>query len=228
MNYSDVTLFFNDYKLGPLREALERSGTTLEEELTKQFEKLFSDLIPEETCREIENRIQQEAKAEAARREAARRFAVIHMHEPGDDFYFIAEYETSALKLAHVYREYLQPEVGKYALDSLARHFADTQMIDEQVYHVLCDAQPNDARIAICADFDFEKRQLSFCEQNDEEWRAYSLKDIAGAAYAAERRKYISPGERAEMFADYLSGKELLFADGSEDLSADESPGLTM
>lgn len=64
--------------------------------------------------------------------------------------------------------------------------------------------------------------------QNDEEWRAYSLRDIAGAAYAAERRKYISPGERAELFADYLSGKELPFADESEDLSADESPGLTM
>ena len=90
------------------------------------------------------------------------------------------------------------------------------------------DAQPNDARIAICADFDFEKRQLSFCEQNDEEWRAYSLRDIAGAAYTAERRKYISPGERAELFADYLSGKELPFADESEDLSEDESPGLTM
>ena len=228
MNYSDVTLFFNDYKLGPLREALESRGSTLEEELTKHFEKLFSDLLPEETCREIENRIQQEAEAENARREAARRFAVIHLHEPGDDFYFTSEYDTTALKLAHIYRESIQSEVGKYALDSLARHFADTQMIDAQVYDVLCDAQPNDARIAICADFDFEKHQLSFCDSSDNAWWTYSLRDISNAAYAAERRKHISPAEREELFATALAGKEIFQADGSEDLSVGGTPGLTM
>lgn len=86
MNDIDVTVYFNEHRLAALDEVLNDQGRTIEGVLRKCFEETYESLVPEEKREEIETLIRQE-EAEAQREaEAARRFAVIHFHEDGDDF----------------------------------------------------------------------------------------------------------------------------------------------
>lgn len=164
---------------------------------------------PEDEREEIEALIRQEEAQAQREAEAARRFAVIHFHEDGDDFHFTSDLRNTFYSAAYRYRNFLQEDVGKLTLDSLAVAFGEHQPIDDLTFSVLCDAMEHDERITALLEFDFDSGIISVKEQADPEWRSYWLKDVSTAIYRAERKNGLSLQTREQIFEDALHGQEI-------------------
>ena len=209
MNDIDVTVYFNEHRLAALDEVLNDQGRTIEGVLRKCFEETYASLVPEEKREEIEALIRQEEAQAQREAEAARRFAVIHFHEDGDDFHFTPDLRNTLYSAAYRYRNFLQEDVGKLTLDSLAVAFGEHQPIDDLTFSILCDAMEHDERITALLEFDFDSGIISVKEQADPEWRSYRLKDVSTAIYRAERRNGLSLQTREQIFEDALHGQEI-------------------
>lgn len=209
MNDIDVTVYFNEYRLAALDEVLNNEGRTIEGVLRKCFEETYESLVPEEQREEIETLIRQEEAQAQREAEAARRFAVIHFHEDGDDFHFTSDLRNTFYSAAYRYRNFLQEDVGKITLDSLAVAFGEHQPIDDLTFSILCDAMEHDERITALLEFNFDDGTISVKEQGDLEWRCYRLKDVSTAVYRAERKSYIPMDAREMIFEEALRDREI-------------------
>ena len=112
MNHVEVNLYFNELQLRALEEHLNFDGTTLKDELDKQFAFLYEQYVPQEEQLAIEAEIEQIEAAENAEREARRKFGVFHVHENGSDRYFTSELFDSLLSTAYRYRLYDRGELS--------------------------------------------------------------------------------------------------------------------
>lgn len=209
MNDIDVTVYFNEHRLAALDEILNDQGRTIEGVLRKCFEESYASLVPEEKREEIEALIHQEEAQAQREAEAARRFAVIHFHEDGDDFHFTSDLRNTFYSAAYRYRNFLQEDVGKLTLDSLAVAFGEHQPIDDLTFSVLCAAMEHDDRITALLEFDFDEGVISVKEQGDPEWQAYRLKDVSTAVYRAERKSTIPIAAKELIFEEALRDREI-------------------
>ena len=209
MNDIDVTVYFNEHRLAALDEILNGQGRTIEGVLRKCFEETYASLVPEEKREEIEALIRQkEAKAQREA-EAARRFAVIHFHEDGDDFHFTSDLRNNFYSAAYLYRNFMRENEGRLTLDSLARSFGVHQPIDDLTFSVLCAAMEHDDRITALLEFDFDDGTISVKEQGDPEWRTYRLKDVSTAVYRTERKSTIPIAAKELIFEEALRDREI-------------------
>ena len=120
-----------------------------------------------------------------------------------------AAIRLSLIHISYRYRNFLQEDVGKLTLDSLAVAFGEHQPIDDLTFSILCDAMEHDERITALLEFDFDSGIISVKEQADPEWRSYRLKDVSTAIYRAERRNGLSLQTREQIFEDALHGQEI-------------------
>lgn len=224
MNDIDITVYFSEHRFKKLESHLLKDGSSVEHELVNLLDRLYEQTVPEHERMEVEAQIELEEEQEAATREAARHFAVVHLHEGDDDFFFTSDLRNSFYSIAHLYRASLKDEIGKYTLDSIAHsNFSGCQTINDMTFSVLCSAMPNDPRITALVEFDFDHDTVSVCESSDNAWWTYNLKDVSTAMYKAERKEGLSLDARHEIFATALEGKEITFDEGE-----DESPALQM
>ena len=226
MNDIDVTLFFNEDRMDALNAVLADQDTDLEEKLVEAFQSLYEEQVPAEKRVEIEKKIQMERQKKVEEAEAARRFAVIHLHEDGDDFHFTTELYNDFYSAALLYCNHLRDDVGKLTLDSIACRFSEIDIVDDLTYSVLCGAMPNDKRITALLEFDFENNAICVKERGDEDWRTYHLKDVSNAMYRATRKSDLHLETRREIFEEALHGKELDLSLKND--SEEESPVLQM
>lgn len=112
MNLVEVALYFNELQLRALEDHLNFDGTTIKDELGKQFDFLYEQYVPQEEQLAIEAEIEQIEAAENAEREARRKFGVFHVHENGSDRYFTSELFDSLLSTAYRYRLYDRGELS--------------------------------------------------------------------------------------------------------------------
>ena len=113
MNDIDITLYLNAYRVRALADALgNQTAETVEDKLTEAFDTLYQEYVPDEQRASIEARIERENAAEQARLEAARRFAVYHIRENGDDCHFTSDYFLSPMQAAYRYRLYARGELS--------------------------------------------------------------------------------------------------------------------
>ena len=208
MNHVEVTLYFNELRLRALEDHLNFDGTTLKDELGKQFDFLYEQYVPQEEQLAIEAEIEQIEEAENTEREARRKFGVFHVHENGSDRYFTSELFDSLLSTAYRYRLYDRGELSSNP-KMFAEAFGEVEHISAAQYEELCDRMPNDHRIKIAADFDLDAGTASACQSSDNAWWTYSLKDLSAAAYRANRGSYRSSYDRKEKFEEVLAGKEI-------------------
>ena len=89
-----------------------QTAETVEDKLTEAFDTLYQEYVPDEQRASIEARIEREDAAEQARLEAARRFAVYHIRENGDDFHFTSDYFHTPMQAAYRYRLYERGELS--------------------------------------------------------------------------------------------------------------------
>ena len=221
MNLVEVALYFNELQLRALEDHLNFDGTTIKDELGKQFDFLYEQYVPQEEQLAIEAEIEQIEAAENAEREARRKFGVFHVHENGSDRYFTSELFDSLLSTAYRYRLYDRGELSANP-KAFADAFGEVEYISAAQYEELCDRMPNDHRIKIAADFDLDKGTASACQSGDNAWWTYSLKDLSTAAYRANRGSYRSSYDRKEKFEEALAGKEIVPPEETEDEAPDE------
>ena len=226
MNDQEIVLYFNERRLEVLEAWLLKSRSSPEHELQSALNTLYEQTVPQDQRIELEAQIELEREHEAAAREAARRFAVVHFHEGDDDFFFTSELRNSFYSIANLYRSTLKDEIGKHSLDNVVLHaFIGCQPIHEMTFSALCDAMPNDHRITALVEFDFDHNTVSICESSDNAWWTYALKDVSTAVYKAERKEGLTLDARREIFSTALEGKEIVFEDQTLET---ESPILQM
>ena len=208
MNHVEVTLYFNELRLRALEDHLNFDGTTLKDELGKQFDFLYEQYVPQEEQLAIEAEIEQIEAAENAEREARRKFGVFHVHENGSDRYFTSELFDSLLSTAYRYRLYDRGELSSNP-KMFADAFGEVEHISAAQYEELCDRMPNDHRIKVAADYDLDAGTVTTCQSSDNAWWSYRLKDLSVAAFKAHRSNYRGTDSREKIFDTALIGKEI-------------------
>lgn len=221
MNHVEVTLYFNELQLRALEDHLNFDGTTLKDELGKQFDFLYEQYVPQEEQLAIEAEIEQIEAAENAEREARRKFGVFHVRENGSDRYFTSELFDSLLSTAYRYRLYDRGELSSNP-KMFADAFGEVEHISAAQYEELCDRMPNDHRIRVAADYDLDAGTVTTCQSSDNAWWTYRLRDLSVAAFKAHRSNYRGTDSREKIFDTALIGKEIVPPEETEDEAPDE------
>lgn len=225
MKHAKVSLYFNEFRLKAVKDALAHDGFTIEDKLKEAFDFLYEQFVPYEQQAAIEAQIEETEKAEQAEREAKKRFAVYHVRENGSDTYFTNEHFISFRVAAHRYRLYDRGELSAEP-QSLADGFIGSDAITAADYEALCDRMPNDFRITALIDFDLDNEIVSICDSSDNVWRHYRLHDLSVAAFKAFRGEWYPTEYRERVFDDALAGKEIDIED--ELLAETEPPSMKM
>lgn len=217
MNDIDITLYLNAYRVRALADALgNQTAETVKDKLTEAFDMLYQDYVPDEQRASIEARIEREDAAEQARLEAARRFAVYHIRENGDDCHFTSDYFLSPMQAAYRYRLY---ERGELSADpkTFTDAFIETNPVNLEYFGKVCADIHADDRVTALLEFDLDEGRVSVCDSTDNEWQTYSLHDFSVAAYKAFRSYYRSEECRREIFNNSLAGKEMDLSEETDD-----------
>ena len=188
------------------------ASTTGKAKLTEAFDTLYQEYVPDEQRASIEATIENEYAAEQAEMEVARRFAVYHIRENGDDYHFTSDHFRSPMQAAYRYRLY---ERGELSADpkTFADAFIETNPINLEYFGKVCADIHADDRVTALLEFDLDEGRVSVCDGMDNEWQTYSLRDFSVAAYKAFRSDYRSEEGRREILNSSLAGKELNFSE---------------
>ena len=217
MSDIDITLYLNEYRVRALADALgSQTAETVEDKLTEAFDTLYQEYVPDEQRASIEARIEREDAAEQARLEAARRFAVYHIRENGDDYHFTSDYFRTPMQAAYRYRLY---ERGGLSADpkTFAAAFIETRPISLEYFGKVCADIHSDNRVTALLEFDLDEGWVSVHNSIDDEWHTYSLHDFSVAAYKAFRSDYRSEECHREIFNNSLAGKEMDLSEETDD-----------
>ena len=217
MNDIDITLYLNAYRVRALADALgNQTAETVEDKLTEAFDTLYQEYVPDEQRASIEARIERENAAEQARLEAARRFAVYHIRENGDDCHFTSDYFLSPMQAAYRYRLY---ERGELSADpkTFTDAFIETNPVSLEYFGEVCADIHSYDRVTALLEFDLDEGRVSVYDGTDNEWQTYSLRDFSVAAYKAFRSDYRGEECRREIFNNSLAGKEMDLSEETDD-----------
>ena len=213
MSDIDITLYLNEYRVRALADALgDQTAETVEDKLAEAFDTLYQEYVPDEQRASIEATIEREDAAEQAKTEAARRFAVYHIRESGDDYHFTSDIFRSPMQAAYRYRLY---ERGELSADpkTFANAFIETNPVSLEYFGKVCADIHADDRVTALLEFDLDEGRVSVYNRTDDEWQTYSLRDFSVAAYKAFRSDYRNEECRREIFNNSLAGKELDFSE---------------
>ena len=225
MNDIDITLYLNAYRVRALADALgDQTAETVENKLTEAFDTLYQEYVPDEQRASIEAMIENEYAAEQAKMEAARRFAVYHIRENGDDYHFTSDIFRTPMQAAYRYRLYERSELSA-APETFAAAFIETKPVSLEYFGKVCADIHSDNRATALLEFDLDEGRVSVHNSTDDEWQTYSLHDFSVAAYKAFRSDYRSEECRREIFNNSLAGKEV---DLSETDDETEAPAMQM
>lgn len=217
MNDIDITLYLNEYRVRALADTLgSQTAETVEDKLTEAFDTLYQEYVPDEQRASIEARIEREDAAEQARLEAARRFAVYHIRENGDDCHFTSDYFLSPMQAAYRYRLYERGKLSD-APETFADAFIETSLIDLGYFKKVCADIHLDDRVTALFEFDLDEGWVSVHSSTDDDWQVYSLHDFSVAAYKAFRSDYRNEECRREIFNNSLAGKEMDLSEETDD-----------
>ena len=171
MSDIDITLYLNEYRVRALADALgSQTAETVEDKLTEAFDTLYQEYVPDEQRASIEARIEREDAAEQARLEAARRFAVCHIRENGDDCHFTSDYFLSPMQAAYRYRLYDRGELSA-APETFADAFIETNPVSLEYFGKVCADIHADDRVTALFEFDLDEGRVSVYDGTDNEWQ---------------------------------------------------------
>ena len=220
MNDIDITLYLNAYRVRALADALgNQTAETVEDKLTEAFDTLYQEYVPDEQRASIEATIEREDAAEQARLEAARRFAVYHIRENGDDCHFTSDHFLSPMQAAYRYRLYARGELSADP-KTFADALIETNPVSLEYFGRVCADIHADDRVTALLEFDLDEGWVSVHNSTDNEWQTYSLHDFSVAAYKAFRSDYRSEECRREIFNNSLAGKEMELSETDDETEA--------
>ena len=225
MSDIDITLYLNEYRVRALAEALgSQTAETVEDKLAEAFDTLYQEYVPDEQRASIEATIEREDAAEQARLEAARRFAVYHIRENGDDCHFTSDYFHTPMQAAYRYRLYERSELSADP-KTFTDAFIETNPVSLEYFVKVCADIHSDNRVTALLEFDLDEGRVSVYDSTDNEGQTYSLRDFSVAAYKAFRSDYRGEECRREIFNNSLAGKEMDLSETDEET---EAPAMQM
>ena len=217
MNDIDITLYLNAYRVRALADALgDQTAETVDDKLAEAFDTLYQEYVPDEQRASIEAMIESEYAAEQAKTEAARRFAVYHIRENGDDYHFTSDYFLSPMQAAYRYRLYARGELSADP-KTFADAFIETNPVSLEYFGKVCADIHADDRVTALFEFDLDEGWVSVHNSTDDDWQVYSLHDFSVADYKAFRSDYRNEECRREIFNNSLAGKEMDLSEETDD-----------
>ena len=200
-----IELWMNRYKMEALEAAL--GDSSVESKMRELLEKLYEDVVPDETRRQIDARLQAEYEADKAEAEANRRFAVFRVREHGEQVCFLVNSPTNFLNAATTFRNY---ERGTTA-ESFADCYPGSLKLSENEFqqHLSERLEETSGRVTGAFDLDIDEGTVTTLNENNT-WHTYLLKDVSVAAYHANRKQNLSYLQRGNLFLEHLADKELV------------------
>mgnify|MGYP000004686777 FL=1 len=204
----EIVLWLQEYKLQALEAQLARDGCSTEKLLQDMLNDLYHRRVPLDIQREISERLDAEAAAELAERDANTTWAAYHITEHGDDQYFKTPTGDELLTAAGRLRSYLrQGKASRWPrFSSLLFHRQEIRK--EEFEQLFSERLENTGKVSGVFEIDFDTDTFSAASSMDG-WHTYRIRDVSTAAYHAFRKQSISSEERWERLLSKLDGKEL-------------------
>ncbi len=201
-----LTNYLPSLQADALKKAIERKGSTVEEEVQAAMVKLYEELIPQS---ERDSIAEQMAMDEEEYQKDLDGYCLVQLHDKDDDCYFLLDEGVNAYTIASSYHNHVSRNVNDYDLNSLAQDFGEVDYLSEKVYESLVRAMPTDSNIRAALQFDFEKNVLRVCNGQEGEWKTYDFMDIGEAVDFAEEELDVSTIQKSKKFWADLEGREL-------------------
>lgn len=161
-----LSLYLNEYRVGALQTPSgSQTAETIEDKLTEAFDTLYQEYVPDEQRASIEARIEREDAAEQARLEAARRFAVYHIRENGDDCHFTSDYFHTPMQAAYRYRLYECGELSA-APETFVDAFIETNPVSLEYFGKVCADIHADDRVTALLEFDLDEGRVQCLQRH--------------------------------------------------------------
>ena len=183
---------------------------TLQEHLENVLDELCNQL-PEREYERISRAIQSEAAAQRAEEEAARPYAVYHVTERGQEWYFKTSPGEELLAVGKKLRGYITKDSG-VAPDKFIGMFFGGQPITAKEFDALTALRmENTGKVRGVFDVNFDKCEFSAAHIMDG-WQTWAMRDVSVAAYHATRSCFASADDQWRKLLNHLNGKEITSA----------------
>ena len=180
---------------------------TLQEHLENVLDELCNQL-PEREYERISRAIQSEAAAQRAEEEAARTYAVYHVTERGQEWYFKTSPGEELLAVGKKLRGYLT-QGNDVAPDKFIGMFFGGQPITAKEFDALTALRmENTGKVCGVFDVNFDKCEFSAVHIMDG-WQTWAMRDVSVAVYHATRSQFASGDDKWRKLLDHLKGKEI-------------------
>jgi len=203
MSSREITLWIDDRWYDALARRLK--DETVEDKLNDYLDTLVNQL-PRQEYEGISQEIYQEEQRAKEEQEAARKFAVFHFRENGEEHYLQSNRSMEVLAASRLLRSCLRSGGGVRGYMKMLSPWAGISA--EQFRQMVELRMESTGKVTGAFELDFDRRLFSVLDIADG-WKAYAMKDVSTASYYAQRKQFLSEEERLRRFLDRLAGKEI-------------------
>lgn len=207
MKSREITLWLDERWYDALSRHLE--DETVEDKLGDYLDQLINELIPEQEYSRISQELWQEDQQDRQAREAARKFAIFHVRESGQEHFLQVERPLEFLDAARLLRSYLRGERGASSFEQML-HQAE-EITPEMFENMVLARMENTGKVTGAFELNFDKREFSAVSIMDG-WQTFAMGDVSTAAYQADRKAHLSSDQRWTRFLDALDGRQITSA----------------
>ena len=182
---------------------------TVEDKLGDYLDQLINELVPEQEYSRISQELWQEDQQARQDLEAARKFAIFHIRESGQDCRLQVERPLEFLDAARLLRSYLRGERGASSFEQML-HQAE-EITPEAFEDKVLVRMENTGKVTGAFELDFDKREFSAVNVMDG-WQTFAMGDVSKAVYQADRKAHLDSDQRWARFLDALDGRQITSA----------------
>lgn len=203
MSSREVSFWINELWYDALSKHLK--DETLEEHLENVVNEMCSQL-PQHEYERVSQAIWQENQQRRQEQEAARRSAVFHVREGGQEQYLQIDRALEFIDAARLLRSYLRGERGAASFGQMLYQAEDisTDAFEDMVRLRM----ENTGKVTGAFELDFDKREFSAVHIMDG-WQTFAMGDVSAAAYHAYRKDGLTDEQRWSRFLERLDGKQI-------------------
>lgn len=206
-----IELWLNAYKAEALSTVLERQGTSIEEQMQNSLNGLYLEVVPQETQRTIQVRIDAEQAVRDAGQETDRKYTCFRVVENGAKSHFQSGGKITLLHVGKFLWRYLLAR-QKPAAAALQSDLAGLEPITAKQYDRLAKLR-TEAPQMVPGMFvlDFDRQEISATDAFGV-CKTYSMEDVSDAVTDTYRKSCLSTEQYALRFLGKLAGHEITSA----------------
>lgn len=208
MGDTAAEVWLNIHRWNALSEVLEEEGSGIEKHLQDYLIELYTEKVPLERQRQIDQRLAEEDMEAKRYREENRQFSAYRLRSGGKEIFFESDQCQNAARAASTLRGCIREKIPVTA-SVFGGPRSELRTIDAELFERrAADYRTSSVRIHGVLDIDMDAGSFSFVVRG-KGWRHYSVKDAAAAAYSAFRAPNRKDDRALVLFIEKLQGKEL-------------------